>query len=367
MMLMQSSYPNILLIVMFSHYSKDIGNVNSSLQKTRKLFVATGCSFTYGTAAFDLDLIDKYQPKYKNGAYWSLEHLTENQKLQLIKDFPNVQMLENGDLNFGVMEVNNSYLTRLYEKYYKDTHTILNLGVSSSSIFASVMRLFTAPVQWDLADEIILIFSPTSGNRLGILNDDYIFGNEYHTLWPWSTGITNRYIDDMQEGFGHSFYSPKWDILNILTSVKLLTNWVTFNRAKLITFPAFNRDFTPENFKTLINTKVIRSVKDRTILEIKENTYTTNEELFLYETFPWHSFIAPQGHSNFFDLAYSQEPDYDPKHNTVSMAHENGGSTNKWIMNCGHPDAKAHDLLADEIHKHLIATDNCSQPWNIWN
>lgn len=334
----------------YTHPTKNIDDINRNIAKTKKIIVSVGCSFVYGAAAFSNELMEKYPPLY-DGAVWSFDHYSTSTKKIIAEEYPNITFTD-GNLKTSEMEIDNSFTSVLSKKYFSDW-TAINLGVTSSGLFASVARLFLTPIDWHNADEIILIFCPTSMDRLDLINDDISIGNEFVTAWPRPSGHNSKDFNKIQEGYGSVIYSEKYAVLNSLVSWKFLQNWVKTYNAKLITFPAFTDLYTSEYFDRIMSTKVIRDVRTREIIDIKEGIFSKEEIDELRLTVPWDTFITPQGKRTFFDLAYSQEPTYNPSIDPVSITGKNGGTPNNWIMKCGHPGAKAHELLADEIYKHL--------------
>jgi hypothetical protein len=349
-----------------NHYTKDIELFHQEVEKTKKIIVSIGCSFTYGHAAFSNDLMEEFPLWYKNGANWTCEKYDSTIKNVMINRWPNLKLDAVGNLIFSTMFLDNSFLTKLHTKYLKGTYTPLNLAVTSAGLHATVMRLLVSPILWEKADEIILIFCPTAPSRLCLINDSgYEYGNEFRTAWPTNTPFENQFFNKIQEGFQRSIYSPKWEVINFLHSWKILKTWMKNYNVKLITFPAFTRNYTPDDFKKILSTNIERSRTDGVITNVTDTFMSTQGEYLLNEV-DWNTFIAPQGKNNFFDLAYSQEKDYNSNYSVLDLTGEHKGSSTKWITNCGHPSSKAHELLADELYKHLVETDFCKKSWNIW-
>lgn len=347
----------------------DINYINRDLEKTKKIIIVTGCSFVFGSAAFSNDLMNSYPPRYKNGAEWSFDHYDRSTQEFILKEFP---LIVEGEHYLGrgkyfecsAMFVDNSFPSILRKKYFDGKYTVVNLGQPSSGLHASIMRVILKPIRWDLVKEIILIFCPTSADRLSILVDDS--NSEYKTAWPNPAPHETKSFNKIQSGFGEDIFSEKWATLNFLTNYQILLSWVKAYNAKLITFPSFNNYYNPTYIKNQMENRVIRNPQNQ-IIDIVKTNGLDEAHKFLVDSVKWETFIAPQGKQNFFELSYSQEKDYKPDLDHVSICGEAGGSSTKWIMNCGHPGGKAHELLADEIYKHLEETDYCRKPWNIWN
>lgn len=338
---------------MIAHYTKNLQQYAEDFAKTKKIIVATGCSFVYGSAAFDLELIKNFPPKYSGGSAWSFDHYNSIEKNQILKQFPSVTLQDNGSFNFNNMFLENSFLTQLHQKHLKGIYTPINLGVIGSGLHASVMRLLITPIPWNEAKEIILIFMPTSMERLCNINDDFLLGNEFKTAWPREMNHESSSFNQLQRGFEKTIYSEKWGALNFLFSWVILKQWAANLPVKIITFPAFSSEYTKSYIEKLLSTRIVRNIKTKEIQDIIENYPLTEQEQFLLDQVDWNCFVTLQGKPNFFQLAFSQEEDYDEKLTTVTISGENGGSKNKWIMNCGHPGSLAHKLLADELYKNL--------------
>jgi hypothetical protein len=349
------------------HYSKSVKAINQGLDQTNKIIVSIGCSFVFGSAAFSQELLDSSPPVYSNGATWTLNNYSVIERKKILEKFPGL-IMSNHDysyIEFDKMFVENSFTSILCRDFLKKEYTPINFGSPGAGLKSSIMKLFLVPVEWKKADEIIVVFCPTSANRLDILIDENSHDNYYRTAWPSYANHETISWNKLQEGFSQELYSEKWEALNFLTNYQLLTSWVKNHNAKLITFPAFNDYYNPDYFYKMSKTRIIRDQKKQ-ILDIREDSQPDRYHQFLFDSVDWNSFIAPQGKSNFFTLALSQEDNYDPSLNHLSICGEHGGSETKWIMNCGHPSSKAHRLLAQEIYHHLEKTDYCRKTWNIW-
>ena len=91
---------------------------------------------------------------------------------------------------------------------------------------------------------------------------------------------------------------------------------------------------------------------------IKADGYLENYEMAEFERdanlealkmFPWDTCWEPGGYDSFFNLAMAQEKD-----STLTPEDVIGvGTDNDWILPCGHPSTKGHELLAHELIKHM--------------
>lgn len=338
------------------HYTKDYTQVNNSLKKTKKIIVSIGCSFTAGDAAFDDNLMKEFPPKHYQGA-WTLDHYKDSDKKIICEKWPEI-VDPNGAWNFTYMYLDNSFMTQLDRYYLKGSHTILNLGITSSGLHSQVMQVLLAPVDWSQADEIILIFCPTSFNRLSILVDDPS-NFSYKTAWLGSSSYDNKSWNKIQEGFLEVVYSERWGVLNFLTAFQILNTWCKLNKVRLIVFPAFDNFYTSKYFSNILHQRYVRNLKSQNLIEVKDIGIMEKNEKWVFDQIPWNNFVSFQDKNNFYDLAFSQEKSYDPLKRHDSAFFTTRASPEKWIMDCGHPSTKAHRLLADELYKYFIKTDFC--------
>lgn len=341
------------------HYSKNIDEINSSLKNTRKLFISTGCSYTEGKAAWDLDFLEEYPPVYENYSY-NFNYLNEIEKEDAIKKYPNLKINFDGSLSTEDMEVDGSFTTQLHKKYMSDW-TIVNLGRQSTGIFSSVSLLYLLPIQYELADEIILFFSPTSLQRFDVLNDCNSFlmgniGNEFTTVWPHPIErniLNNGSFANLEDGYFNSIYSEKFEVLQAILSFKLLNDWVKLHNSKLIVFPAFSKYYNRDYFYEKLNDLIHRDLKSRNIIDIKSSMGSNMNYNHLLDLVPWNNFVEFNDKKTFFDFAFSQEDEYDETIEMQTLCGVDGGTKNNYIMKCGHPDAKSHSLLADYVYKFI--------------
>jgi hypothetical protein len=341
------------------HYSKDIHKINSNLQKTKKLFISTGCSYVHGMSAWDLDFLDEFPPIFENHRY-SFNHLTNDEKEYVLKKYSNLSINNDNSLNTHNMEVDNSFTTQLHKKYMNDW-TIANLGRSATGILSSVYLLYLLPIQYDMVDEIILFFSPTSLQRFDILNDCNNFlmnniGNEFTTIWP--NPIERQFLNNgsyanLEDGYFKSIYSEKFEVLQAIMAFKLLNDWVKLHNAKLIIFPAFNKYYNRNYFYERLQYLIRRDAKSRDIIDMKTTMEINMNYDNLLDLVPWDEFVEFDGKKTFFDLAFSQEDEYNPNIEMQSLCGVNGGTKNNYIMKCGHPDTKSHSILTDYLYKFI--------------
>ena len=340
-----------------NHYSRIVSKINNHLQTTKKLIISTGCSFVQGKAAWPLDFLSEYSPKYVSHFY-NFDHLSNQQKIEAANKYKYVTYKDNNFITVN-LEINNSFTSQL-QKTYLPQYTIANLGVEATGILASVFNLYITPINYSLADEIILFFCPTDLQRYDVINDvgsgwvknvnEYIIGNQYNTWWP-NVAISLASNKLVQEGYGLNVHSKKFEILLAIHAFKLLIDWVKLHNAKLYIFPAFNKYYNKKYFLENINNIVERDKKTNEF--IAENNKKLDVNDLVYNYIPWDNFITIDGYNTFFDLAFGQEKNYDAKLEMQSIVGRNGGTENQYIMKCGHPGVKAHTLLAKKLYELL--------------
>jgi len=335
------------------HYSKKILDINENLKKTKKLFISSGCSYVAGKAAWPKSFMEEFRPNFDN-YYYTWDHLSNKQKELAIKKFP---IITNNNNVFETinLEVDNSF-TSILHKNYIPNYTIANLGEQAKGLFSSVMNLYVTPIQFALADEIILFFCPTDLQRFDILSDEYAFTDSnvaacrlFNTFWPFDNEKKDP-IGLLQLGYSQAVHSLRFEIVHAIMCFKLLINWIEQYKAKLIIFPAFNKIYNKNYFYENLDITILR---DKTLKqkEIKHFTFRDSSNFYIDNFVPWDNFTTFDGFNTFFDLAFGQEKNYDPNIEMQSLVGPNGGTLNQFIMKCGHPGVEAHELLAKKIYE----------------
>jgi hypothetical protein len=351
--------------------------INEQLKITKKAIVSLGCSFVHGIGAWSPDLVEQFPPVFKDGhlGYTSYD---DGSKMYISKKWPDTFVDPiSKDLNTDHNIVNNAFVSVLANKYLNGEWTPINMGEHGAGNFSAISRLHMYPVNWKDAEEIIVVYCPTGPERFDFIKEtsDYtLIGNDFTTAWiQWSA--KNQAGDyrwrQLHDSYRECIWSRKFECMNIIMQFQYLKTWCELHNAKLIVFPAFNRDeYTPEHFTKELGVEITRNAGNRLITKQEPITY----DLVLQEAerrlkmVPWQNFVKFQGQTTFWDLAFSQEIDFDKELGMHEFVGEKGGSREGWIMKCGHPSAKAHDLLAKELYNHLIETDFCKQQWTpIWD
>lgn len=348
--------------------SRDVSEVNRDLERTRHLLIGVGCSFTEGTSAWNLELIEKYPPLYDEGVYGYQSYDLKTKK-EISSQFSNVSLDETtGYLSLYKMQTANSFVNVLAEKFYNKTHTPLNLGNCATGNLAAVLRLFLYPINYKIAKSITVIFCPTSLQRFDFIRDNGpfttgIIGNDFTSIWPYLY-TPNSKKDSLwkflHDGYRECIWSEKFEVLNAIIAFSVLNFWCTSNNARLVVVPAFNKNYTKDYFKEHLQKIITRDGSTNEITEVKVNTQDSDFLEHYLNLVPWNKFFKPQNQTTFYHLALSQEKNMDQNLGMYDFIKHKQVSPNKWLMACGHPSAKSHSLFAEELYKHLENNnENC--------
>lgn len=353
---------------MITHHTNDVSKINLDLQRTNKLLIAIGDSFTYGDSAWDDDLLNLFPPIYKD-YHISYNHYDLEIKKKICNLYPNEIFIDdNGNLNFSLMFHKNAYVNVLGE-LLDDEWTVANLGVCARGNFSSVSQLFMMGIDWTLAKDIILIYMPSSMNRVDIINDGFVpskyssLEDLFITAWPIPIGGRNFRESDktatknhgshetpwnrFQDSLYDSVFSEKYEVLKTILEFQHLNTWVKLHNANLIVVPAFSDYYYPEYFSEKIKMGIQRQHPSRELTNIVNNEFSPIENYVEY--IPWNKIYHPHNFHSFYHYALGQ---VDEKSNDVNMLSLIGKpSKDNWIMSCGHPSAKSHKLMANYIYK----------------
>lgn len=364
--------------------AKTTATINRDLKRTGKAIVALGCSYAQGHGAFDEETLKLVRPKisstFSNFDYMFKGH-TESE-LQLLADHYDLELIEKSEVaehwngsesQYAVatheIETANSFVNQICEKL-GNRYTPINFGHAGNGNLASINRLFTFPIDWHLCDEIILLWCYSDPNRFDIVDDRFPFNkhlvlHDHATMWPQFQDEYDPECEKLRQGslwfetqrtYTQTLWSDKFSYTNFLNAGIQLSVWAKAHNAKLVTFGAFQPCTKEDIINGLLDTEVVRDPGTRQLIESKKRRILRHEIIEAkkgIDMFPWKSVFNPGGYNTFFDLAYSQEPDYIPgttMHDVVNNCLESGDD---WIFPCGHPSAKAHTLLSDIILEHL--------------
>ena len=353
-------------------YKKHISDINETIKKTGKVIIGLGCSFVQGDGAVNDELYTSYKslPKFGSVTEWDL---TEQEKKEILARYPNVTADEAGNLRFLQMVHDNAFLNVLCKQYFSGEYAPINFGIRGSGNRAAIKELYFYPdILWDEIKEIIVVYCPSGLERFDFIDDEHANINDHArwtTMWPNDTfpGVDGKSV--LWTGYKKSLWSPKFDVLEQITHVQELLLWCKYKNAKLIITPAFHQGYTKENFKGSIMQYVERS-DTRELIKVHDPSWFSKFSDFvdvnahekdtdiLVNMWPWEKMFAPGGFPTFADMTMAQEfPD--AWKNEYFFKYINIGSPNVWLTPCGHPSAKAHNLFASYLHKHI--TQNYEQ------
>jgi hypothetical protein len=351
------------------HKTKNLNYINKDLERTNKLIVAIGDSFTYGDAAWDDDLLNLYLPLY-NEHKLDYNFYDTNIVNEIHKLYPETTYFQNGKLNFEDMFQKNSYLSIIDNKLNKEW-TCLNLGIKARGNFSAISSLFLTNIKWNLVKEVVVIYMPSSMNRVDILNDTFtnptdIPYNLFATAWPSSPytrafrekdeiniknhGSNSSPWNLFQDSIYDGVWSEKHDVLKTILEFQFLNSWIKSHNGKLIVIPAFSNYYNKEYFQDILTHVVKRENISRKLIDIDKSD---NKEIWsnYINMVPWSDIHHPDGYHSFYHYALGQT---DKNANSADMLKLIGKpSKDNWIMACGHPSAKAHELIATYVLKYL--------------
>lgn len=348
------------------YHSKDYRSINDHLAKTKKLLITTGCSFTVGTAAWDLDLVHEIPPRHFGGNVNYRGHSIE-EKQYISNKYPEV-FLSGTDIDLTQMERRNSFGDILARKYLNDEWTSANLGGNGNGNFSSILRLFNYPINYNLAEKIVVIFCMTSYMRYDLIRDDshmlpgYI-GNDFQTLWP-NLGTPKNGPDEnwrfMHDGFRECVYTDRWEVLSMIQYLQLLKTWCQAHQAEFVVLSAFDRYMTRDHVKNHLGYTYSRNHDTREInCKVPLSYESLQDSIDKFNMIPWDHFWLPEGEPSFFHLGLKYEPSFQANdismYSFVQAAQEKQMviTPNDYLMGCAHPSAKLHDKLASLLNSHL--------------
>lgn len=345
------------------HYNR-IPEINKGIIKNQKVVITLGCSFVEGQGAIDQKIWDTYYKKSIGHSPY-LWDFTKEQQEEICNEFPNVTKnnLVPSQLEFSRHEVDNSFGHVLCKKYFNDEYTCINLGRRGNGNRATIKDLYFYPqILWDQIKEIIVIYCPSGAERYDFIDDQATYLNNHSrwvTVWPGAFKKPPPYDEntDPQDiisyGFNKCLYTDKSVTLEQIANVQELILWCKYKKAKLIITPAFMPTYTKQQFTGYLNMDVAREPFTRKILSQKPDVLNHNEIEKIVNLWPWENMFYPNHEPTFADLAMSQEKSVD-RSKCWFYNFEYTGTPDKWITPCAHPSAKAHDLFAQCLYKHIV-------------
>lgn len=353
---------------------RNIVEINRDIRCTKKLLIGIGCSFVQGIAAWDEELVEEYPPlrKTNGGRPYGYDSYDIETKIRISKKYQGVRILNGNEICTDDMEHTNSFINVAASKYFEGEYTPANLAVQGRGNYSAVMSLFFNLIDYHEADQIVVVFCPTGLLRFDFVKDDNpildeeVVGNYFQSVWPVMTSDEStdakkvNYWKNFHDGYRECVWSPKFEVLNFFCATQILKQWTQINNAKLVITPAFDQEYTKEYFQTQLNTHYSRNTNTREIMNIIDNVHQTHSKEMI-DKFLWEYFFKPQGYDTFFDLALFQEKNLDSRVKNWKTVNRAGkliefypnGTPGNWIMGCGHPGSKAHDLFAKELYNHI--------------
>jgi hypothetical protein len=335
------------------HHTNNISKINLDLQRTGKLLIAIGDSFTYGDATWDDELFNLYPPIYKDYNI-SYDNYDLDIKKKICNLYPDeIYLQDNNKLNFSQMFQKNAYVNVL-GGLLGDSWTVANLGVCARGNFSSISYLFMVGIDWSLVKNMTLIFMPSSMNRIDTINDGFIpskyssLEDLFVTAWvpKYQDGLGETPWNRFQDSLYDSTFSEKYEVLKTILEFQHLNTWVKLHKANLIVIPAFSDYYYPEYFSKKIKMEVQREDPSRELTNFTDNEFFPIENYVEY--IPWDKIYHPHNFHSFYHYALSQ---VDKNSNNVNMLSLIGKpSKDNWIMHCGHPSKKSHKLIAEYIY-----------------
>lgn len=335
-------------------FRDSINQINEDIKKTKRAIISLGCSFVQGGGAINDSIYKNYNwtgSKYNHpNVVWD----TTNSH-QLIKEFTDIKLLSDGTFDFSLHEVNNAFANVLAKKYFEGSYASINLGRSGCGNRATIKELYFYPeINWKELDEIIVIYCPSGPERFDFIDDRYHELNNHGRwvcAWP-SIFDKNGPNKILWQGYKEAIYSTKYEIIEQIAHVQELMLWCEHKKAKLIIVPSFAQEYNRENFIESINLKIDRDSNRKIITSTHNSSLEIESVIKLADMWPWDKMFYPDGNKTFIDLAMKQEfPD--EKEYPWFYLYAGEGSPDLWVTPCCHPSAKAHDLFAKYLHKHI--------------
>lgn len=330
--------------------------INQSLAKTRKAIIAIGDSFVEGQGALDDDLYDQY-PWHHEGPGYPLQVLVGDKiKEKIVEDFPDLELNKDGTIHVGKMTLRNNFLSVLTEKYFMGAYTPINFGKSGGANRGRIKQLYLHPqIKWDLIEEMIVIFMPTSIERFEFVEDTVTLpGTWFKTVWPSiPTGQESTAMGKLWGSYRDAVYSEKSGMIETYCAVKELETWCSAKNARLLITPAFDKRYSKESMRRILGRRVTRN-EDWSILDELDSPIDGNS-FALAEKWPWSCMFNPGGHFTMAHMCMSHEPDLEDKEEFY-FQFQNRRSPLGWMTPCSHPGQKGHDLFARLIFDFIEKT-----------
>ena len=334
-------------------YRKQVEQINKDLQTTDKVIISIGCSFVQGQGAVNDELYTDYKWDYLELGKPLEISVSEQQRKDLLKQYPSLIKDPRDKLDFTFMEYDNAFVNVLCKKYFNGEYVPINLGIRGCGNRASIKELYFYPnIDWDRIKEIVVIYCPSGLERFDFANDNYSDHFQWKCMWPHFHNMEDTARRKLWEGYNKTLWSDKFEVMEQIGHVQELMSWCKQKSAKLIITPGFDRRYNRKHFAQALNLIVQRNGHG-------EFTGTTTSMLFppkstnLIDLFPWDKIFEPAGQPTFADLAIAAEgldPEKEHFFNFLEKASPGG-----WITLCAHPSQRAHDLFAKKLHEYILS------------
>lgn len=332
-------------------YQKHVDQINKQLKTTNKAIIALGCSFVEGQGAVNDELYLNYKWEYTGLGEPLKISLTDDERKDILKKYPNVQKGYGDSLDFTFMEYDNAFVNVLCNKYFNGEYVPINLGIRGCGNRATIKELYFRPeINWDKIEEIIVIYCPSGIERFDFVNDGWPEHFHWKCMWPHYENIEPSPRKMLWEGYSKNVWSDKQGVIEQIANVQELLTWCKLHNAKLIITPGFDRRYNKKDFEAALRQDISRDMNG-TITSTNSNFFLGDNNKNLINLFPWDNMFKPSGHETFIDLAMAQEPTIDPGEYFFQFIGK--GSPNNWITSCAHPSAKAHDLFANHLYNYI--------------
>jgi len=206
-----------------------------------------------------------------------------------------------------------------------------NLGITQKPL------LYDLPI-WDY-EERIVFFMPTGLDRLDVISPTWRWDGEptsarefttyTPTMDPWDGWpVEHR---EMERSLSR-FWLPRMGAMNFIIGLRTIENYCMANECSLQIFPAFSDEYNKESFQKR--------------MKVDPNNGLLN-------SIPFEHFLKIDGYTNFYDFVIQGLAGVKfPKSMDEYIETQRWpNKARKFIHNGGHPKARAHELLAQELAK----------------
>jgi hypothetical protein len=335
---------------MFKH---QVENVHKDLQRTKKAVIAFGDSFVDGQGAIPPEIYENYNFEYLTDKSIMRISPTEQEKQQLIKDYPNISISTDGKLDLSNIEYENAFVSQL-AKFSNNKYTPINFGIRGRGNRASIKSLYFYPIDWKELTEVIVIYCPSGPERFDFASDAQSEHFLFKTIWPWYESqpkFTNE--RSLWKIYANMIYSEKSAIIEELINLIDISNWAKLHNAKMIIVPAFaSNTYDPVNIEKVLRNNYARNFKTGEIEEVGR-MQEDPVQLPLINQVDWNNLFLPEGCPTFVDMCLKLEGRPENEYGSF-WDYLGKGSDNHWITKCCHPSGKAHREFAKVLYNKIL-------------